>query len=181
MVDDQSSNLMVLEAVLEDLGHTLVRASSGEEALKRLLHEEFALILMDVYMPTMDGFETAELIRRRERSRSTPIIFMTAIGHDRQRCLARLCGGRSRLLIQANRSRDSQSEGGCVRRSVLGRRRLSQRRQSSFAKWNGCVTKGNSRKRSGNWKRRSCNKRYVPPGRSSSSSFPATRSVLSRI
>jgi serine phosphatase RsbU (regulator of sigma subunit) len=80
LVDDQPGNLLVLESVLEGLGHKLVRAGSGEEALKCLLHDDFAVILLDVFMPGMDGFETAELIRQRERSRYTPIIFLTAIG-----------------------------------------------------------------------------------------------------
>ena len=80
IVDDQPANLLVLEAVLECLGHTLVRARSGEEALKCLLQDDFAVILLDVFMPGMDGFETAELIRQRKRSHYTPIIFLTAIG-----------------------------------------------------------------------------------------------------
>jgi serine phosphatase RsbU (regulator of sigma subunit) len=80
MVDDQPSNLLALEAVLGDLGHVLVKAQSGEEALKCLLRDDFAVILMDVFMPGIDGFETAELIRQRDRSRFTPIVFMTAIG-----------------------------------------------------------------------------------------------------
>ncbi len=79
IVDDVPANLLVLEAVLESLGHTLVRARSGEEALKCLLQDDFALILLDVHMPGMDGFETAEMIRQRARSRYTPIIFLTAI------------------------------------------------------------------------------------------------------
>lgn len=79
LVDDHHENVLALEAVLKDLGHNLVTASSGEEALKRVLDEDFAVILLDVRMPGMDGFETAELIRRRERSRHTPIIFMTAV------------------------------------------------------------------------------------------------------
>ncbi|MEX2138097.1 MAG: SpoIIE family protein phosphatase [Pirellulales bacterium] len=80
MVDDQPANLLALEAVLDSLGHTLVRARSGEDALKCLLHDDFAVILLDVFMPGMDGFETAEIIRQRERSRSTPIVFLTAMG-----------------------------------------------------------------------------------------------------
>src|SRR4051794_10823822 len=80
MVDDQPNNLLALEAVLEDPEYSLVKAHSGEEALRRLLREDFALILLDVMMPGLDGFETAELIRRRERSRYTPIVFVTAIG-----------------------------------------------------------------------------------------------------
>jgi signal transduction histidine kinase len=78
LVDDHRENLLALEAILTNTGHTLVHAQSGAEALKALLHQEFALILMDVAMPDLDGYETAELIRRRERSRYTPIIFLTA-------------------------------------------------------------------------------------------------------
>jgi serine phosphatase RsbU (regulator of sigma subunit) len=80
LVDDQPNNLLALEAVLQDPEYNLVKAHSGEEALRRLLREDFALILLDVMMPGLDGFETAELIRRRERSRYTPIVFVTAIG-----------------------------------------------------------------------------------------------------
>jgi two-component system sensor histidine kinase/response regulator len=78
LVDDQPANLVALEAMLEDLGQNLVRAESGREALKRLLNDDFAVILLDVKMPEMDGFETAELIRQRDRSRHTPILFLTA-------------------------------------------------------------------------------------------------------
>ncbi|HXG56318.1 MAG TPA: ATP-binding protein, partial [Vicinamibacterales bacterium] len=78
IVDDHPENLLALEAILGDLGHTLVRANSGREALKALLAQEFALVLMDVAMPEMNGYETAELMRGRDRSRLTPIIFLTA-------------------------------------------------------------------------------------------------------
>lgn len=78
LVDDHSENLLALEATLKGTGHTLVLARSGAEALRAVLRQEFALILMDVAMPDLDGYETAELIRRRERSRYTPIIFLTA-------------------------------------------------------------------------------------------------------
>ena len=78
LVDDHPENLLALEAILADTGHTLVHARSGAEALKAVLGQEFALILMDVAMPDLDGYETAELIRRRDRSRHTPIIFLTA-------------------------------------------------------------------------------------------------------
>jgi CheY-like chemotaxis protein len=80
MVDDQPANLLSLTAILEDMGHLLVGAASGEEALKCLLRDDFALILLDVFMPGMDGFETAQLIRQRDRSRTTPIVFLTAHG-----------------------------------------------------------------------------------------------------
>jgi PAS domain S-box-containing protein len=82
MVDDRPANLVALEATLASLGHRLVKASSGEEALKALLVEEFALILLDVQMPGLDGFETAALIKRHPRTRHTPIIFVTAIHRD---------------------------------------------------------------------------------------------------
>jgi CheY-like chemotaxis protein len=78
MVDDRPENLLALEAILGSLGHNLVRATSGYEALKCLLNQDFALILLDVQMPNIDGFETAALIRQRDRSRYTPIIFLTA-------------------------------------------------------------------------------------------------------
>jgi CheY-like chemotaxis protein/anti-anti-sigma regulatory factor len=82
MVDDHPQNLMALEAVLGDMGQNLVRANSGREALKHLLDREFALILLDVQMPGLDGYETAELAREREQSRHTPIIFLTAINQS---------------------------------------------------------------------------------------------------
>jgi len=79
LVDDHVENLLALEALLSDLGQNLVRANSGLEALRLLLHQEFALILLDVDMPTINGFETAALIRQRDRSHHTPIIFLTAV------------------------------------------------------------------------------------------------------
>src|SRR5262249_7179199 len=78
IVDDQPENLLSLEAVLESPGLQLVQAGSGSDALKHVLDEEFAVILLDVKMPGLDGFETASIIRSRERSRHTPIIFLTA-------------------------------------------------------------------------------------------------------
>src|SRR5438105_15114742 len=81
-VDDQPANLLTLEATLADLDLDLVKAGSGPEALRRLLQDDFALILMDVRMPDMDGFETAELIRQRKRCQHTPIIFLTAAERD---------------------------------------------------------------------------------------------------
>src|ERR1700749_120082 len=78
MVDDEPANLVALEATLEVLGQNLVRASSGKEALRHLLNQDFALILLDVQMPEMNGIETAVAIRERERSRHIPVIFLTA-------------------------------------------------------------------------------------------------------
>jgi serine phosphatase RsbU (regulator of sigma subunit)/DNA-binding response OmpR family regulator/anti-sigma regulatory factor (Ser/Thr protein kinase) len=82
LVDDRPENLLALEAVLEPLGVRLRTADSGEDALKALLEEDFAVVLLDVQMPGMDGFETARFIRGRERSRTTPIIFLTAVSTD---------------------------------------------------------------------------------------------------
>ena len=82
LVDDRPENLLALEALLEPLGQELVLAASGEEALRHLLQEEFAAILLDVQMPGLDGFQTAELIKQRERTRHVPIIFLTAISKD---------------------------------------------------------------------------------------------------
>jgi len=82
LVDDQPENLLSASAVLESLGQEVIRAESGREALRQLLDKDFAVIVLDVMMPEMDGFETAALIRQRERSRLTPIIFLTALGRS---------------------------------------------------------------------------------------------------
>ena len=84
LVDDVPANLMAMEAVLQPLGQRIVSARSGPEALRALLEEEFAVILLDVTMPGMDGFETAQLIRDRNRTRGVPIIFLTAMQGDEQ-------------------------------------------------------------------------------------------------
>lgn len=82
LVDDRPENLLALRAILEPLECHLVEARSGTAALKYLLEQEFALILMDVQMPGMDGFETAELIKEREKTRHIPIIFVTALSKE---------------------------------------------------------------------------------------------------
>ena len=82
IVDDIDANLVALEAVLSSLRCRLVYARSGSEALAHLLHEEFALILMDVQMPGMDGYETARLVRARRKTEHIPIIFLTAHDYD---------------------------------------------------------------------------------------------------
>lgn len=79
MVDDDPANLEALEAVLEGLGQNLFRARSGTEALRCVLERDYAVILLDVQMPDISGIETAALIRERERSRTTPIIFLTGV------------------------------------------------------------------------------------------------------
>src|SRR5579872_2892180 len=82
LVDDTPENLISLEAALESLGQELVSANSGMEALRHLLNDDFAAILLDVKMPDMDGFQTAELVRSRKRSRHTPILFLTGYKSD---------------------------------------------------------------------------------------------------
>jgi PAS domain S-box-containing protein len=81
LVDDQQNNLLALESILGDMGN-LVTATSGTQALRHLLNLDFAVILLDVQMPDLDGFETASLIRQRDRSRDTPIIFLTALSRS---------------------------------------------------------------------------------------------------
>jgi CheY-like chemotaxis protein len=82
LVDDHPENLLALEAVLSSLDQVLVRAPSGEEALRALLKDDFALILLDAQMPGMDGFETAARIKGRSRTKDVPIIFLTAVDTD---------------------------------------------------------------------------------------------------
>src|SRR5262245_4882800 len=82
IVDDLPDNLLVYEAILHELGQELVLVKSGEEALKAVLQDEFAVILLDVNMPGIGGFETAGLIRRRKKSAHTPIIFVTAYNDE---------------------------------------------------------------------------------------------------
>jgi PAS domain S-box-containing protein len=82
LVDDSPENLTALEATLESLGQELVKATSGVDALRHLLEDDFAAILLDVRMPGMDGFETATLIRSRKRSRTTPILFLTGYKNE---------------------------------------------------------------------------------------------------
>src|SRR3981081_1007252 len=80
MVDDDATKRFALKTILAPLGENIVEASSGPDALRQLLRQEFAVVLLDVRMPVMDGFETAQLIRQRPRSELTPIIFVTALG-----------------------------------------------------------------------------------------------------
>jgi signal transduction histidine kinase/two-component SAPR family response regulator len=81
VVDDDERNLLAIKTVLEDVAD-IVTAVSGEEALRQLLRDEFAVILLDVFMPGMDGYETAQLIRRRDQSKRTPIIFVSAVNKE---------------------------------------------------------------------------------------------------
>ena len=93
LVDDRRDNLLALEAILQGLPVEPVGAHSGEEALKKLLVDDFALILLDAQMPGMDGFETARHIKRRERTRHVPIIFLTAADRDSHMALRGYAAG----------------------------------------------------------------------------------------
>lgn len=88
VVDDNPANLLAIDAALGELAGRVVHAGSGEDALRALFEHDFAVILLDVQMPTLDGFETAKLIRQRKRSRHTPIIFVTAHDRDHSEVLA---------------------------------------------------------------------------------------------
>ena len=81
-VDDRPENLVALQAILEGLAVEVVAVGGGEDALKQLLVHDFAVILLDAHMPGMDGFETAAHIKRRERTRHVPILFLTAVDYD---------------------------------------------------------------------------------------------------
>jgi CheY-like chemotaxis protein len=93
LVDDRRENLIALEAILQGLPVEPVAVESGEAALKQLLVDDFAVILLDAQMPEMDGFETASHIKRRERTRQVPIIFLTAADRDAQLALRGYAAG----------------------------------------------------------------------------------------
>src|SRR3954451_10695561 len=86
LVDDDERNLLAVQSTLEDLGE-VVPAKSGEEALRHLLKGEFAVILLDVYMPGMDGYETAQIIRSRDHTKGIPIVFLSAVNKEAEHLL----------------------------------------------------------------------------------------------
>jgi len=102
IVDDLPEKLLVFQTVLEDLGHELVCARSGAQALKEILKTEFAAILLDVNMPDIDGFETAKLIRQYKRSARTPIIFVTSYADEMQTSLGYSLGAVDYILSPVN-------------------------------------------------------------------------------
>jgi PAS domain S-box-containing protein len=100
IVDDTPANLLALEALLSPRGYRLVRAASGEEALRRMLEEEFCLVLIDVQMAGMDGFETAALIKSHARIAQTPLIFVTALSGDANHVFRGYEGGAVDYLVK---------------------------------------------------------------------------------
>jgi hypothetical protein len=100
LVDDYPANLAALEAILEPLGHRLIKASSGHQAIALLAREDVAVVLMDVRMPGLDGFKTAELMRSRTRARFTPVIFLTAADTDTSAILDGYARGAADFLVK---------------------------------------------------------------------------------
>ena len=84
IVDDRPENLLLLQHILADQGYNIINASSGEEALALLLDNDIALVLLDVQMPGMDGYETAELMRGTAKTQHIPIVFVTAISEEKK-------------------------------------------------------------------------------------------------
>lgn len=100
LVDDRPENLLALEAVLESEQYKLVKATSGEEALRCLLKDEFAVIVLDVQMPGMDGIETAKLIKARDKSKDVPIIFISANSREAEHLFAGYSAGAIDYMVK---------------------------------------------------------------------------------
>ena len=115
LVDDQPANLVVLKSTLADLGQNLVTANSGEEALRLLFQEDFAVVLLDVQMQGLDGFATAQIVRSRERTRHTPIIFLDGLRHHRFPSGPSLRPRRGRLPCQTARAGNPPGKDGRFR------------------------------------------------------------------
>ena len=123
VVDDTPANLLAFEVALGDLATRVVRANSGAEALRLLLDHDFALVILDVQMPGMNGFDTARLIRERRRSRHTPIIFVTAHQREDEDVREAYALGAVDFLLQAVRAGGAAGEGRRVRDPAAAHRR----------------------------------------------------------
>ena len=131
LVDDTPENLVSLEAALDGLGEELVLARSGKEALRYLLQDDFAAILLDVRMPDMDGFETAELIRSRPRSRQCPDSLPHRVP-QRRTPVSRLRSGRGGLPVQAHRAGSAALESRRFRRTEPQQREAEAGRRAAI-------------------------------------------------
>ena len=118
LVDDEPRNLTVLESVLDDQGYRLVRAESAEQALLALVAEEFALLVVDIQMPGMSGFELAQMIKQRQKTAGVPIIFLTAYYSEDRHVLEGYSTRRGGLPAQADQPDDPPIQGRRVRRAV---------------------------------------------------------------
>ena len=129
VVDDRPENLLALEAILEPLGQHIVRASSGEDALRCLLERDFAVILLDVQMPNMNGFETARLIKSRQRTRFIPIIFLTAISKEAEYVFRGYSVGAVDYMFKPFQPEILRSKVGVFVELYLQQRRLTEQEQ----------------------------------------------------
>ena len=129
IVDDRPENLLAIEAILEPLGQHIVRASSGEDALRCLLERDFAVILLDVQMPNMNGFETARLIKARQRTRFIPIIFLTAISKDAEYVFRGYSVGAVDYMFKPFQPEILRSKVGVFVELYLQQRRLTEQEQ----------------------------------------------------
>ena len=123
----------MLETVLVDPRYRLVRAGSADEALLPLVSEEFTLIILDIHMPDMNGFELADLIKKRKKTAEVPIIFLTAYFSDDRHVLEGYSTGRRRLLAQADQSYRSPVEGGGLCRTLQPRRECELSAKNLFS------------------------------------------------
>jgi CheY-like chemotaxis protein len=126
LVDDRPENLLALEAILDPLGHTLVRAQSGEEALRAVLQHDFACILLDVQMPGMNGFEVARIVKSRERTRHIPIIFLTAISKEDEYVFTGYSVGAGDYLFKTNKTENLRSNVAALFDLHLKQNKISQ-------------------------------------------------------
>ncbi len=143
LVDDEPKNLTVLESILHDPGYRLVRAESAEQALLKLVAEEFAVIVLDIHMPGMNGFELAQMVKQRKKTANLPIIFLTAYYHEDQHMLEGYGTGavdylhkpvnptilRSKIAVFAemyHKSRESTRANRALREEVAQRQRIEQ-------------------------------------------------------
>lgn len=125
LVDDVEANLIALEALLGDLDCELVRASGGNDALRLLLKREFAVILLDVQMPGMDGFEVASLARQYPRTREVPIIFLTATHHSEENVLQGYGTGAIDFLLKPINAQVLRAKVAAFLEMYVGRKRLA--------------------------------------------------------
>ena len=118
LVDDQPAKLLSYEVILSELGENLIKANSANEALEHLLRHEVAVVLIDVVMPDLDGFELAAMIREHPRFQRTAIIFVSAIQMTELDLLRGYRGGRGRLRAGAGRAGTAARQGAGIRRPV---------------------------------------------------------------
>jgi CheY-like chemotaxis protein len=123
VVDDKVENRLAMEAILDGQGYRLVMADSGQEALRAALHEEFSVVILDIAMPEIDGFEVASHLKLTERTKAIPIIFVTAHGEDPEQVYRAYAAGGADYLVKP-------LDPELVRRKVAVFAELSRRRKA---------------------------------------------------